>query len=182
MDDMTLQNLFVVTGGPGAGKTTLIRALAQAGFAVVPEAGRRVIQDQQANGGRALPWIDPLAFAESMLACDVESYAEHRDAGAPVFFDRGIPDVIGYLSLEGRPIPTTMLRAAREHRYATRVFICPPWPAIYTTDSERRQTLEVAERTWQAMVETYTGLGYTLIEVPRAPVDERVRFVQRWMV
>ena len=49
---------FVLTGGPGSGKTTLIQALAKRGFATAPEAGRGIIRDQQAIGGAALPWAD----------------------------------------------------------------------------------------------------------------------------
>lgn len=47
--------LFVVTGGPGAGKTTLIAALAAAGLATMQEAGRAVIREKSAMGGQALP-------------------------------------------------------------------------------------------------------------------------------
>jgi len=168
--------LHVVTGGPGAGKTTLIDALARSGFAVAAEAGRAVINEQQASGGRALPSVDALAFAAAMLARDVAAYEAHRAAAGPVFFDRGIPDSVGYLRLEGLPVPPAMLRAAQVHRYA-RVFICPPWPDIYVTDQERRQTHEVAVRTYEAMVETYGALGYRPIEVPRTTVAERARFV-----
>lgn len=175
---MSSPKLFVITGGPGAGKTTLIGALAHAGFAVAPEAGRHVILEQQARGGTALPWIDPLAFAQAMLAHDVESHARLLTAAGPAFCDRGIPDTIGYLRLEGLAVPEAMWRAAREHPYEPRVFICPPWRAIYATDSERRQTPEIAEQTYAAMVAVYTELGYTLIEVPRAPVDTRVAFIR----
>ena len=59
---------IIVTGGPGSGKSTLIDALAAAGFVRTIEAGRGVIQDQVAIGGNALPWQDPPAFAELMLA------------------------------------------------------------------------------------------------------------------
>lgn len=175
---MSSPKLFVITGGPGAGKSTLIAALAHAGFAVAPEAGRRVIQEQQAAGGNALPWTDPLAFAQAMLAHDLESYTRLAAEPGPVFCDRGLPDVIGYLQLEGLAVPEAIWRAAREHRYQERAFICPPWRTIYSTDSERRQTLEIAEHTYAAMVAVYTELGYTLIEVPRTPVDTRVRFVR----
>lgn len=175
---MSSPKLFVMTGGPGAGKTTLIGALAYAGFTVAAEAGRQVILDQQAQDGTALPWVDRNAFAQAMLAHDLESYARLRGATGPVFCDRGIPDTIGYLRLEGLTVPETMWRTAREHPYQPRVFICPPWRAIYATDSERRQTWDVAERTYEAMVAVYMELGYTLVEVPRAPVDTRVRFVR----
>ena len=176
MSDIALP-FFVVTGGPGSGKTTLIEALARAGFAVAAEAGRAVIREQQANGGHALPSLDPLAFAAAMLAHDLASYDAHRDAAGPVFFDRGIPDVVGYLRLEGVAVPAEMLRAARAKRYRRRVFVCPPWPDIYVTDDERKQTPEVAARTCRTMIETYGGFGYELVEVPRAPVVARLSFV-----
>ena len=67
------QRLFVVTGGPGSGKTTLIDALAQGGCARSIEAGRGVIQDQVTIGGHALPWRDPQAFAELMLCWEMRS-------------------------------------------------------------------------------------------------------------
>ena len=176
MSDIALP-FFIVTGGPGSGKTTLIEALARAGFAVAAEAGRGVIREQQANGGGALPSLDPLAFAAAMLARDLAAYDAYRDADGPVFFDRGIPDVVGYLRLEGLAVPADVLRAARAKRYRRRVFVCPPWPDIYVTDDERKQTPEVAARTCQTMIETYDGFGYDLVEVPRAPVVARLSFV-----
>lgn len=59
---------FVLTGGPGSGKTTLIEALKAGGFATAPEAGRGIIRDQVAVGGPALPWQDRALFAELMLS------------------------------------------------------------------------------------------------------------------
>src|SRR5262245_62525569 len=72
MDDS--QRFFVITGGPGSGKTSLIEALARAGFAHSVEAGRAVIQDQLAIGGSALPLSDLRAFAELMLCWELRSY------------------------------------------------------------------------------------------------------------
>ncbi|HTC48983.1 MAG TPA: AAA family ATPase [Candidatus Aquilonibacter sp.] len=40
------ERFFVITGGPGSGKTTLIDALQQAGYARSIEAGRGVIQSR----------------------------------------------------------------------------------------------------------------------------------------
>jgi predicted ATPase len=66
----------VLTGGPGSGKTTLVEALAARGYATAPEAGRTVIREQLAIGGKAIPWIDRQLFAERMLAFDLRNYAE----------------------------------------------------------------------------------------------------------
>jgi predicted ATPase len=169
---------FVITGGPGSGKSTLIAALAQAGFAVAPEAGRAVIREQVAAGGDALPWADRAGFAQLMLARDIASYETARRQPGTVYFDRGIPDVIGYLSLEGLPVPDAMREAAARCRYNRRVFIAPPWPEIFTQDTERKQTPAEAARTYHAMVATYKACDYELVELPRTSVAERVRFVR----
>ena len=167
----------VVTGGPGSGKSSLIKALQAAGYPVAEEAGRAVIQGQAEIDGPALPWSDPALFAELMLAHDLRSYREAALSAFPTFFDRGIPDVIGYLRLSGLAVPTHMETAARRFRYAGRAFIAPHWPEIYRRDAERRQDPAEAERTYRAMCETYPDFGYELVELPRAPVEARVRFV-----
>ncbi|CAM2957595.1 ATPase [Brevundimonas diminuta] len=168
---------IVLTGGPGSGKTTLLEALAAAGHATSPEAGRAIIRRQQAIDGEALPWKDRALFAELMLDRELEAHARAESADGPVFFDRGVPDVVGYLSLCGLPVPAHMERAAQDIRYDRRVFIAPVWPEIFGQDAERKQDLDEARRTFDAMAETYPRFGYELIELPRAPVAERLDFV-----
>jgi predicted ATPase len=172
-----MKAFFVVTGGPGSGKTTLIDALEQAGFARTVEAGRGVIEDQVAIGGHALPWRDPAAFAELMLGWDMRSYRMATQQARPVFFDRGVPDVIGYLRLMRLPVPAHIEKAGEVFRYCRRVFIAPPWREIFTQDTERRQDFTEAEWTYETLAATYARLGYELVELPRAGVAERVKFV-----
>jgi len=169
--------LFVITGGPGSGKSTLIAGLRDAGACVSEESGRRIIRDQTAIGGRALPSVDPLLFAEMMLAQDLQAHRIAQGSGRVVYFDRGVPDVLGYLRLTGIAVPAHMQRAASLFRYSRTIFIAPPWPEIYRHDEERKQSLQEAERTCEAMAEIYTACGYRLVELPRAPVKERVDFV-----
>lgn len=169
--------LIVITGGPGSGKTSLIEALAAAGHAVAPEAGRAIIRDQQAVDGRGLPWVDPGLFAELMLAADLRNHAEALAGGRNVVFDRGLPDIAGYLLLCGLPIPGHVERAAQLRRYRRAVYIAPPWQDIFTRDAQRKQDFAEAQRTYAAMAETYPRYGYELVELPRASVAERVAFV-----
>lgn len=170
-------DLFVITGGPGSGKTTLIEALERAGYARSFEAGRGVIQDQVAIGGPALPWRDRSLFAEIMLGWELRSYRMAFQQQGPVFFDRGVPDVMGYLRLCGLVVPPHVRRAAETCRYSRHVFVTPPWREIFRQDSERRQDFGEAERTFEAMVAVYAELGYELVMVPCTPPDRRMRFV-----
>ncbi|MBP0582015.1 AAA family ATPase [Labrys sp. LIt4] len=174
-----IDHFVVLTGGPGSGKTTLISALAGEGLRTMPEAGRAIIQDQVAIGGDALPWADRAAFANLMLAADMRSYREAQAAEGLVVFDRGIPDVIGYLELCGLPVPEPARKAATLCRYRRQVFIAPPWPAIYAGDAERKQSPEEAQATHEAMMRVYASLGYELVPLPLVPVAERAAFVLR---
>ncbi len=170
-------SFFILTGGPGSGKTSLLGRLAQEGYATMPEAGRGIIQNHVAIAGPALPWTDPLLFAELMLSWEMRSHAEAASLRGPVFFDRGVPDVAGYLSLTSLPVPQHVEAAAARFRYNRTVFILPPWPEIFGQDDERKQDFDEAVRTHDAMVETYRRLGYALVTVPKVSVEERVRFV-----
>jgi len=168
---------FVLTGGPGSGKTTLIEALRARGFATTDEAGRGVIREEAEAGGDALPWLDRERFAERMFEWELRSYREAERSNGPVFFDRGLPDTIGYLRLEGLEVPSWMEEEAWRLRYNDRVFIAPPWPEIYGRDEERRQSWDVAVRTYEVMVETYGDFGYSLVELPKIGVEARADFV-----
>lgn len=165
---------IVITGGPGSGKTTLIEALAAAGHAVEPEAGRAVILEQQADDGEGLPWRDRELFAELMLDRDIAAHERRAGAESPVFFDRGIPDVAGYLTLSGLAVSSRTDSAARTLRYNYTVFIAPFWADIFTQDAERRQDAAEALRTWEAMAAIYPAYGYRLIELPKASVTDRI--------
>ncbi|MEW6634237.1 MAG: AAA family ATPase [Pseudomonadota bacterium] len=168
---------FVLTGGPGSGKTTLVEALKARGFSTAPEAGRAIIRDQVAIGGPALPWQDRALFAELMLSWELRSWHAANAELCPVFFDRGVPDTIGYLRLCGLPVPGHIRKAATQFRYASRVFIAPPWPEIFARDEERKQTLDEAERTFQSVAGVYAELGYELVSLPLAPVEARLQFI-----
>ena len=174
-------HMFIVTGGPGSGKTSLIGALARQGFRSMPEAGRAIIRDQVRIGGPSLPWADRSMFAELMLGWELRSWHEARALDGPVLMDRGIPDVIGYLTLCGLPVPAHVEAAASLYPYNKRVFIAPFWDAIFTQDSERRQDRQEAAATGRIMAQTYARLGYQMIELPRTSLEDRADFVKGWL-
>lgn len=144
----------------------------------MPESGRAVIREQVASGGNALPWADRAAFAEAMLTRDIAAWHGAQAHDGPVVFDRGIPDVMGYLLLCGLAVPPHIHTAARSFRYHGRVLIAPPWQDIFVQDTERKQDFAEAVATHDVMHSVYSDLGYELVAVPQTDVAARVAFVR----
>lgn len=171
-------NFFVISGGPGSGKTSIIERLAQRGFLIVRESGRDILRQQHAIGGTSVHRVDPVAFRELMLARGIDDFERaSEETEVPVFFDRGVTELVGYCRLIGVPVPDHVRKAAEIYRYDRTVFITPPWPEIYANDPLRQQDEDEAVRTYAFAVEAYKEAGYVPVEVPKASVTERVKFI-----
>lgn len=168
----------IITGGPGTGKTSLIAELKRRGFAGTVEAGRAIIIDQTLIGGRALQATDAALFAELMLAWEMRSYRMAEQDPAPaVFFDRAIPELIGYYRMLAMPVPGHVTAAAQVFRYRPRVFLAPAWQAIFTADTERTQNFADAVAGSEGARAAYEAVGYEVIDLPLTSLADRADFV-----
>lgn len=170
-------NFYILTGGPGSGKTSLIDALCGIGYGCTEEVGRKIIKRQIASDGDALPWLDTEKYSNLMLSYSIQDYINFFDSSEIRFFDRGIPDTLGYVHLIGAKNRQKFIDAVQEFRYNPSVFILPPWEKIYKTDNERKQDFQLAIDTYEVMKSTYKNEGYNLIEIPRTTISLRVDFV-----
>jgi predicted ATPase len=158
----------VITGAMGSGKSTLLVELCKLGFTMVPEPARIVLAEQRAAGGDGVPERSPQRFCNLMLDRMKSDYDEHPSA----FYDRGIPDLVGYAHLFGLEPPRV-----DDRRYHDRVFVLPAWREIYATDDERKMTFEMAEAFGEDVRRIYEGLGYEIVNVPKDTPDARALFI-----
>jgi predicted ATPase len=163
---------YVLIGGPGVGKTTLLKHLGEAGYPTVGEAARDIIDEQLRLGTDVLPWRDQTAFQRSVLTLQLER--ERMSEGPIVFMDRGVPDGIAYLRVRGLGVFRELLQHARG-RYAM-AFLLEPLD-LYGTDPVRRENPEAAARLHLAIEAAYRDLGYEVVKVPAMPVERRTSFV-----
>lgn len=167
----------VVTGCSGGGKSTLLEALRARGYPVVEEAGRRVVRRALAEGGEALPWRDPAAFAAAAIALATADHADAARLGELVFFDRSVLDVAAYLDAVTGSAQTAALAARLAYHEVA--FLAPPWPELFAGDAERRHGMADALAEYERLLRVYPAASYRLVELPKSPVDQRADFVLR---
>jgi len=169
--------IIVITGGPGSGKTTLIKELILKGYTCYPEISREITLQAQERGIGQLFLEKPLLFSELLLEGRAKQYLDAKAEGTDiVFLDRGLPDVLAYMHYIGDSYPAAFDEACREHTY-TKAFFLPPWEEIYTADQARYENYQQAELIGSHLQETYTQYGYNLIEVPKDTPQNRIDFI-----
>jgi predicted ATPase len=172
-----LPRFVIISGCSSGGKSTLLEELARRGHATVLEPGRRVVRDEQASGGTALPWANTAAFVDRIVALAESDYAAASANPGWTFFDRGLIDAVSALGqLNGTGIRPELLAA---YPYHPQVFLTPPWPEIYVTDGERQHGLAEAEIEYERLLREYPALGYKVLLLPKVSVTTRADFVER---
>lgn len=164
----------LISGCSGGGKSTLLAELRGRGYPVVEEPGRRIVADEITAGGSALPWADAAAFLRRAIDLALEDMAMTKAHSGWVFFDRGLVDAASALeALTGEPV---LHAICSTHRYHRRVFMTPPWPEIYVTDSERRHGFEAATAEYRRLMKTLPVLGYDAVVLPKSSPTARADF------
>jgi predicted ATPase len=174
---LRIDRFVVISGRSGGGKSTLLAELARRGYMTVEEPGRRIVNQELLGDGSAVQWVNPIAFARRAVALALADRAAHSAESGWVFFDRGLIDAAAALErLTGEP---TLTALAQAHRYHNRIFLAPPWPEIYVTDTERRHDLEEAIVEYNHLLRAYPSLGYEMFVLPKVDVPQRAEFVLR---
>ena len=163
---------FVLTGPPGAGKTSVLEALPD-GLSKVAEPARRVLKQARRTGSRATGEQDPALFVERMRETACNDYDAAK--GATVF-DRGLPDLLAFCA--HYELPAASIRAAMRRRpYRAPVYFFPAWRDIFRNDEERKLDFAGALAFGKLIERAYLSAGYEVIHVPETSVADRVAFI-----
>ncbi len=166
---------YVITGGPSAGKTTVLKYIEEAGYTVLPETARTYIDAEMAKG-RMIEEIriDEKAFQEIVLATKIDL---HKDLSKDkiFFFDRGIPDTLAYFLYYGWEPSETMMKAMKECPYK-KVFLLDLPP--YKKDYARIETDEARQKIHDLLGKVYRDAGFEVVTVPVFPdKKDRAKFI-----
>ena len=170
---------YIITGAPGAGKTTILAALRERGYAVVPEAATDVITDGQARGAEE-PWREG-AFLDRVAL--LQRLREREPAGAGVqVFDRSPICTLALAQYSDRPVTPLLAseveRVVAEEVYRPGVFFVRLLGFI-TPSAARRITYPESVRFERFHEQAYRKHGFDLIDVPAGPAGQRADLVER---
>ena len=164
---------YVLTGGPCAGKTTLIFELEKRGYPVLAEAARLIIDEKLAAGQRIEEIVGDPDWLPSVVRRK-KSMEDEVPKNELYFFDRGVPDSIAYYKKAHLELDDEFRAALAETKYK-KVFLLDL--IDFVNDEARSETPEQAMILHGLIREAYVDQGYDIVEVPVLPVPERADFV-----
>ncbi len=173
--------LILLIGAPSTGKTSVLKHLSDIGYDCFEEISREIVQEARQNGISHLFQKEPLLFSDKLLEKRKEQFYSAKQIDSKfVFIDRGLPDITAYLDMVKTSYPSRFTEANRLYKY-DKVFWFPIWQDIYTSDSERYEDLRLATQIQHFLIETYSALGYDLIEVPKSSIKNRAEFMLSYL-
>lgn len=166
---------FVITGGPGVGKTSTIEDLKKKGYYIVSETAREIIEEQLKANGKILPWLNLDSFNLKIIELQEKKEKSIPEKIKLAFLDRGIIDCIGYYKAEKRLPIKEVAQAAKNTSY-DKVFMLDPLPC-YVKDDVRKEDEKKAILLHKEIEKAYEEAGVPVTKVPVASINERTKFI-----
>ncbi|MQM23991.1 AAA family ATPase [Glycomyces albidus] len=167
---------FILTGAPGAGKTTVARRL---GGTVVEAAATDLITAAQAAGVDE-PWTDP-AFTEDVAALQRDRQIRADALPGPVlYFDRSPVCTLALARFLGHPVGPVLaaeLDRIRTGRVSQATVLCFDLLGAITPTPARRIGLDQARAFELVHLDAYAEHGYRVERIPAAGEAERTALV-----
>lgn len=174
-----VQKRYIITGGPGVGKTSLIKYLEGQGEAVIHEAATDIIKSE-IDKGVSEPW-SKVGFREKVIALQeqrqLQAAAKKVDR---VFCDRSPIDTLTFcLVLQAEPtieLKRAVQKIIDEGFYQRVVFLIENL-GFCEQNEVRCENQEASLIIHEKLKENYKSLGFDVISIPACSVEERVNMI-----
>ena len=165
---------YVLSGGPGSGKSSILLGLEQRGEYIVREAAEDYIRYRQAQG-QMKPWVEE-DFQDKILDLSMSREEKTHPKAERVFLDRGLLDGLAYVK-KGSKIYEKLLEIAKKAEYDI-IFIIEPLAVIEKTEV-RRENKDESIAIGNALKQIYQEHGFKVVMVPEDKLQERIEFIMK---
>lgn len=169
----------VLTGGPHAGKSSLLAALADRGVRVVPEAAIEVIREIQAErGDEARAWRTANMSEFQLRVARRQAHDEARIRPEELaILDRAVLDGLAYCKHHSIAVPDELLELCAGSHYDLCI-VCELVLPFRSRHESGRTSDEASARRVEALLEsTYRAHGIPVVRLPMMPLARRVERV-----
>lgn len=163
---------ILITGGPGTGKTELIKELEKQGFNCENEIVREITENEQKKGVEQFFLKDPIEFSRRLMILRSNQYNKTQNINF-TFFDRGVHEIIAYLNFIEIKYDNYFIESAKKIVY-DKIFILPPWKEIYTNDNVRYESFDQCNQIHDEIVKVYKQLKIEIIMLEKNSVSNRI--------
>lgn len=175
---------YVLTGGPGSGKSSIILALEDCWQHVIREAAEDVIKLMKAEGVTE-PW-NQANFQDRILQLQRkrEFHARLTDASR-IFIDRGTLDGLAYYQIQGREPSHMMQEELKWYDLAARgmLGVNKRYDGVFLIENlgnceknrVRREDFEQSLELERLQGENYRKAGYEVIRIAPGTIEERMK-------
>lgn len=174
---------YVLTGAPGAGKTSVLRILQEQGFAVVEEAATDVISSEQRRGIEE-PWQEG-GFIDKVVRLQRQRLQEPVAGGVRVqVYDRSPLCTLALARYLRHPVTPVLemeiARIIREQVHEPAVFFVRPIGFVEPTAARRisYQDSLAFESLHEAV---YRDHGFEIVDVAAARIIDRAAVIANWI-
>ena len=173
---------IVISGSPGAGKTSIIMGLKDKGYSVIEEFSRSLIKNSIAKKKSNLFLSNPIGFSKNLLTTREKQYEASEklvhSKQQVVFYDRGLHDIYAYLKATGND--THFFKKKISSFKYDLIFLARPWKEIFKRDNERLESFEQAKMYYPFIKKTYEKY-HKVIELPEVSIEKRIFFIESFI-
>ena len=161
---------YILTGGPGSGKSSILLELEARGEHIIREASEDVIKRYQSRGIKK-PWEKP-DFQKEILKLQIQRESRIDKNIERVFVDRGIPDGLAY----AKQGTDTYAEIRGEIRHYDGIFLIENLGQTETNEIRREDQEEALELELK-LKEIYLSEGYSIMKIPVDSVEDRANLI-----
>ncbi len=161
---------YVLTGGNGVGKTSLILALQLAGYEIIRESASDFLYVERAKGN--LFPLDSSGAEEIILNIQIRRELNIDPSRDRVFLDRCIHDHFVYANILKQDISTKAIDQSKNFSYDIIFFIELSFE--YGIGNCTQREVKYSEKLAYELELYYKKLGITIIKIPPGSIESRL--------